>query len=90
MAQRALPGVSDILRDGETGLITEPTPAAYAAGLRQLMANPDLRRHMGARARTFCAERYSRERILDVWEALLDEVVSGRTDNQPKEDGICR
>ena len=78
VAHRALPGVSDILRDGETGLITEPTPAAYAAGLRQLMANPDLRRHMGEHARTFCAERYSRARILDEWEALLDEVVFGR------------
>ncbi len=90
VAHRALPGVSDILRDGETGLITAPTPAAYAAGLRQLMANPDLRRHMGDRARTFCAEHYSRERILDAWEALLDEVVSGRTDNQPREAGTCR
>ena len=78
VAHRALPGVSDILRDGETGLITVPTPAAYAAGLRQLMVDADLRRRMGEHARTFCAERYSRERILDEWEALLDKVVFGR------------
>ena len=90
VAHRALPGVSDILCDGKTGLITEPTPAAYAAGLRQLMANPGLRRHMGEHARTFCAERYSRKRILDAWEALLDEVVSDKTDNRPKENGTCR
>ena len=90
VAHRALPGVSDILRDGETGLITEPAPAAYAAGLRRLMADAELRRKMGAHARSFCAERYSRERILDEWETLLDEVVSGRMDNRPKEDGTCR
>ena len=39
--------------------------------LRQLMADETLRRQLGERARAYCAERYSREKILDQWEALL-------------------
>jgi len=56
------------------GIVTEPTVKAYAAGLRKLMADEDLRRQMGARAKSYCAEHYSREKILDQWEALLKEV----------------
>ena len=57
----------------EGGIVTKPTVKAYAEGLRRLMADAELRRRMGERARTFCAERYSRERILDQWETLIKE-----------------
>ena len=53
------------------GIVAEPTPRAYAQGLRRLMEDPGLRRRMGEAARKFASERYSRERILDKWEALL-------------------
>lgn len=53
------------------GIVTEPTVKAFAAGLRRLMADEDLRRQMGERARAYCAECYSREKILDQWEKLL-------------------
>ena len=53
------------------GIETEPTVKAFAAGLRRLMVDESLRRQMGERARAYCAERYSREKILDQWEALL-------------------
>ena len=71
VAQRALPGAADIVQDGETGLLTPPTPAAYGEGLRRLMADADLRRQMGMRARDFCEAAYSRARILDRWEEFL-------------------
>ena len=73
VAHAALPGVADIVRNGETGFVTEPTVEAYAEGLRRLMADAELRRRMGEQARAFCAERYSRERILDQWETLIKE-----------------
>ena len=54
------------------GIVTEPTVRAFAAGLRRLMADEPLRRQMGACARAYCAEHYSREKILDRWEAVLN------------------
>lgn len=56
------------------GIATDPTPKAYAEGLRRLMSDPALCRQMGERAREFCAECYSREKILDEWEKLLGMV----------------
>ena len=71
IAHKALPGADDIIRDGQTGLLTAPSEKAYAEGLRQLMSNVELRRKLGENARAFCADQYSRERIFDQWEALL-------------------
>ncbi|MEW6583618.1 MAG: glycosyltransferase family 4 protein [Actinomycetota bacterium] len=41
-------GPLEFVRDGETGLVTAPTPAAVAAGLSRLHADPDLARRLGA------------------------------------------
>ena len=57
------------------GIVTAPTVSAYAEGLRRLMSDPDLRRQLGESAQRFCAEHYSRAKILDKWEALLESVV---------------
>ena len=48
--------------------------AAYAAALRSLMSDEALRRRLGENARRLCAERYSREQILDQWETLLAQL----------------
>lgn len=53
------------------GVVTMPTVRAFAAGLRTLMSDDNLRRKMGEVARAYCAQRYARDRILDQWEALL-------------------
>ena len=57
------------------GIVTEPTVAAYAEGLRRLMSDPALCARLGDRARLHCAERFSRNKIIDRWEALLESVV---------------
>ncbi len=44
-------GVEDLLRDGENGWFIERDPEDVASRLRQLAANPRLRREMGAAAR---------------------------------------
>lgn len=74
IATTTLPGVVDIVKDGVTGFVVPGTVPAYAAGLRQLMTDVGLRRQMGERARVYCGERYSREKILDQWEALLADI----------------
>ena len=57
------------------GIVTKPTVRAYADGLRRLMADVELQRSMGERAREFCEEHFSREHILDKWESLLAETM---------------
>ena len=60
------------------GIVTPPTVGAYADGLKRLMADAELRRRLGERAREFCAEHYSREHILDNWENAIREVALNR------------
>ena len=74
VAQKKLPGVRDMVLDGETGLVAAPTVEAYSAALARLMLDSGLRAKMGESARAFCAERYSREGILAQWERLLRRV----------------
>ena len=48
----SLHGVEELLEDGLTGILIEPTVAGISAGLRQLIAlDPSERRNMGAQAR---------------------------------------
>ncbi len=74
VAQRSLPGVRDIVVDGETGLVTDAEASDYAKGLSLLMSDEALRRRLGTRAKERCAEVYSRERVLGEWETFLGEV----------------
>lgn len=74
VAQGRLPGVRDMVVDGETGLVAAPTAEAYSEALARLMSDDALRLRMGANARAFCAERYSRDAILAQWERLLGRV----------------
>lgn len=57
------------------GIVASPTVSSYVDGLRMMMADAELRRRMGAAAQRFCAATYSRERILDKWESLLQDTL---------------
>ena len=74
VAQRSLPGIDDIVTK-DAGIVTAPSVASYAEGLRRMMSDPALCADMGDMARLRCAECYSRGKILDQWEALLESVV---------------
>lgn len=74
VVQGDLPGVRDIVRDGDTGLVAENDVKAYSAALRRLMSNRDCCQALGSRARIYCENHYSREKILDQWEVLLQKV----------------
>ena len=56
---QAVAGVPEVVRDGATGLLTPAGDIpAYAAAVRRLLADRDLRREMGVEARRFVlAER---------------------------------
>ena len=74
VAQQKLPGVRDMVLDGETGLVAAPTVEAYSAALARLMSDGGLRAKMGERAHVYCEERYSRESVLSEWERLLARI----------------
>ena len=49
------PAVEDILADGATARLVEPTPEGLAAGLRELIASPDLRARLCRAGRALAA-----------------------------------
>lgn len=71
VAHAALPGVRDIVKDGETGVVSGNDTESYAAALAGMMKDADCRRTLGENARRYCRKRYSREKILDLWESFL-------------------
>jgi glycosyltransferase involved in cell wall biosynthesis len=51
--------------DGETAVLTPPTPQAYAAGLLRLLQDPALRQTIGQNARARAERDYSKESYLN-------------------------
>lgn len=67
-------GVPDATREGDTTLLSPPgVPAAYAANLRRLITDVELREEMGASARKFVHE----ERSVEATAASLRHVFAG-------------
>jgi phosphatidylinositol alpha-1,6-mannosyltransferase len=58
-------GVPDAVRDGETGILVDPDdPAAVAAGVNELLANPERRRQLGAAGRKAVEAYYNWDRVV--------------------------
>ena len=72
------PGLRDIVRHNETGLLVPPRdPGALADAIARLAADPELRRRMGAAARRLAEQRFGNELIiaqtLEVYGEILGE-----------------
>lgn len=68
--------VPEIIDEGRTGLLYAPgDPADLAAQLARLLADPGLRRSMGAAAAASARERFSMDRHVDELEAVYAEVL---------------
>lgn len=64
-------GVGMLAQGGEAALLVpRADPVAFAEALDRLMADPDLRRGLGARARA-AVEPYRAEAVLDTWESVI-------------------
>ncbi len=58
-------GVPDAVRDGETGILVDPDdPAAVAAGINALLADPARRHRLGAAGRKAVEEFYNWDRVV--------------------------
>lgn len=68
-------GLTELVVDGVTGLIVEPTGTAIANAVSRLANDPDLARTMGAAAQA-CALEYTWERAFTQLRASVDRVMS--------------
>lgn len=74
-----VPGVRDVVNEGETGLIVDEMDAhALIAKTRALIVDRALRRQMGTAARTLTAERYSLKASADGWAKHLASLAALR------------
>jgi len=61
-------GLADIVEDGVTGILVDPgEPAALAAGISRLLADPSLRVRMGQAGRDAAERRYA-------WDVLMRDI----------------
>ncbi len=51
-------GMSEIVRDTQAGLVVDPTPAAIAAGLRSMFADPERCRQQGEAGQRHVIDHY--------------------------------
>ena len=72
-----LPGATDVMiEDDVNGRLVPPREtAALAAALGAVIANPDAAARMGAAARRTVEERYTMQRVADIWLATYLRVV---------------
>ncbi len=69
--------VAEIVRDGETGRVVAPDPAALRGAITDLVRDPDQRRTMGERARAMIST-YSQTRVVDQLLAVYENMLAGR------------
>ena len=69
----AVGAIAAAVQDGATGLlVAERSPEALSEALKQLAANPELRRSMGRRAAARVADHYDLEQCVDRFSSLLE------------------
>ena len=66
-----VPGIRDVVRDGETGLLVPCEPRALAAGLERLVENTDLRHRLAAAGRADVRRRFTWSAVLPQYRELL-------------------
>ena len=66
--------IAELARDGDTALIVPPrNPSLLRSALQRLLADQELRRRLGERARQHCSGTMSQVRMLDRMEAIYAE-----------------
>ena len=72
----AVGSVSEAVRGDETGLVVPPDdPAALAAALRRLLADPPLRLRLGEAVRRLALERFTAAAMARSFERLYEEIL---------------
>jgi glycosyltransferase involved in cell wall biosynthesis len=58
-------GSKEVLRDGENGVLAQPTAESIRQALEELLSNAELREKLGANARKTILETYSFEKVFE-------------------------
>ena len=74
VGRKDCPAVNTLIRDGKNGLLTDPTPEAFAEGLARLMQSEELRRRLGAQGKDDM-KAFSADRVWGAWEKLILDLV---------------
>lgn len=76
-------GTTEQIVDGYSGLfVSHEDPPAVAAAFRRLLAQPTLRRHLGAGLRRTVEREYDAVLLTRRWTALFDEVLAQAADGE--------
>jgi glycosyltransferase involved in cell wall biosynthesis len=68
-----VPGIRDVVRDGQTGLLVPPaSPQALASAIAGLVDDSGLRHRLTTRAAADVAERFAWERVWSRYQSLLE------------------
>jgi glycosyltransferase involved in cell wall biosynthesis len=71
-------GVSEIVHDGETGLLVPvEDPKALAGAMRRLLADTDLRERLGEQGRQRVLQHFTAAHMTQGFERLYDELLTG-------------
>ena len=73
----AVEGIQEVIRDGETGLLVEPTAAGIASGLARLFNDQAERERLAEAAYAFALKNYSLDKIVERELALYQEILNG-------------
>lgn len=65
-----VPGIREIIRNGDTGLLCEPRTQAIRSALVRVLEDPALAARLGDRARQYIVENFSLKRVAE-WERRL-------------------
>ena len=77
MVVTAVGGNTDLIEDGERGLVVQPQqPAQLVRAFRRLLAQPDKAKDMGAAARGFVRRELTLERMVQKHDELYRKVIS--------------
>jgi glycosyltransferase involved in cell wall biosynthesis len=69
-----VPGIRDVIENGQTGLLVPPADSAALAGaIREILTNADLRGHLIAEGRLRVVEQFSWRQVFPMYHNLLVE-----------------
>ena len=79
-----MPGMQEVIQDGETGLLAEPMdPQDLGAKIARITSDPALAAAMGKRGRERILERFTLTHVVDALEQVYQQVVTARPGGAP-------
>jgi glycosyltransferase involved in cell wall biosynthesis len=71
----AVGGIKTLIKDGQNGLLVMPAdPLSLSEAIKRLLADKQLRDNLGANARKFIMDNFSKEKMIDETERVYRDV----------------